>query len=310
MPDESAGAELSSTRTAGPVTPLRVFLLVVGLVFAVEAVIMLAIYLWVPAGSDSVLVSFIDTSLLTSVLAPAIWILVARPLRTLVAQRGVLLSRLLDAQESERTRIAHDLHDELGQQLTALLLNIRAIERAGTLEDRQQHVVAARSIASRSLESVRRMARGLAPVVLHDLGLAAAVERLCEDVQLASGLDLRCDLTLPKGRLPTNVGLAAYRVIQESLTNVTRHAAATRVWVQVKRAGRGLNVLVEDDGCGIGGKPRDWRAGGTGIQGMRERIELVRGTLRIEPRPGGGTIVSALIPEVFESHESNSNPDR
>lgn len=296
-------------RAGTAATPVRVFLIVVGLVFLVEAVIMFGLARWMPAGSDSVFVSLVDATLLASLLAPAVWIVVVRPLRALFEQRGMLLSRLLDAQERERARVAHDLHDELGQQLTALLLHLRAGLHCEPPATPQQHIAAARQIASDSLESVRRLARGLAPMVLRDLGLRAAIERVCEDMSSASGLAIQRALEIPDVRLPPDVEISVYRIVQEALSNVARHAQATEAVVRLERSDGALRIRVEDNGCGLAARS-EAASGGMGIQGMRERAELLSGTLRVESRSGGGTIVRVHLPRVFWPHETDARSDR
>lgn len=303
-------ADTLNKRCARGAFPLRVLLLVLAATFAVEALIMLALSSWAPLGSNSPLLSIVDASLLTTVLAPAIWMFVVKPLQSLLDERGALLQRLFDAQERERARIAGDLHDELGQQLTALLLALRAVEQAADDPEAHDRLVTARAMAAASLDAVRRLARGLAPVALHDLGLAAAAERLCEDVARASGLAISRQFNLPAARLPPTTELAMYRALQETLTNVARHANAARVTVRLGQCGDALELSVADDGRGMPDVGRGGAGGGLGLPGLRERLEFLKGGLRIESSGSRGTTVTARIPGAFEDHGSHSRPHR
>lgn len=288
-------------------SPLRVFLLVLALVFGVEASIMLLLAVWQPFPADSVAVAGVDAMLLTTVIAPAIWVLVVAPLRSLFEQRGRLLQKVYDVQEDERARIARDLHDELGQQLTAVLLGLRAIEMA---EDREQAIARARGVAelaAGSLDSVRRLARGLSPAVLTELGLRAAVERLCEDVGHASGLGVTREIELDSERMTPAVEITAYRVLQEAMTNVVRHAEASTVVVRVIGRGDELVLEVKDDGKGLpdgrsalagrSGAGADMGSSGLGLHGMGERVALMKGSISFESAPGKGTAVRVVIPK-------------
>lgn len=282
----------------GSASPLRVLVVMLALVITVETAIMLALAQWTPEIHASLLLSLVDATLLALLLAPALWLVVVRPLQGLVEQRGVLLARIFEVQETERARIARDLHDELGQQLTAVLLALRAAADATDAGPRRAALETARRLASESLESVRRLARGLALVVLHDLGLRAALERLCEDTAQAAGLEVVRDLAAVEDPLTPRIEIAVYRVVQEALTNVARHAQARRVAVRLARDGTALELSVADDGKGPGLGDQAGR-GGLGLQGMRERIGLLGGVLRVESAPGSGTLVTARIPKAF-----------
>lgn len=286
-----------------PLAPLRVFVLVLAAAFAVESAIMLELLPWLSLDERPWLVAMLDAGALTLVLAPAVWVLVARPLESLCAERGDLLARVFDAQEQERARIARDLHDELGQQLTGLLLSARALEDSTTADTARAHSATIRRMAADALEAVRRLARGLAPVVLHDLGLRAAIQRLCEDVGGATDFEIAVHCDLPRRRVAPSVETAVYRVVQEAVTNAVRHSHARRLDVRLTRRENDLIVLVADDGRGF--EPRSLEdaepglAGGLGLRGMRERIELLRGAFRIDSCPESGTTLSMRIPDVY-----------
>ena len=136
------------------------------------------------------------------------------------------------------------------------------------------------------------------PVVLRDLGLKAALERLCEDTARAAGLVIERDLAAADVPVSPGIAIAVYRVVQEALTNVSRHAGAQRVYVRLQREETVLTLTVADDGQGFATTTADAR-GGLGVPGMRERIALVGGALRVESSPGSGTLVTVRIPRAF-----------
>jgi signal transduction histidine kinase len=202
-----------------------------------------------------------------------------------------LMTRLISAEDEERRRIARELHDETGQSLTALLVGLRAIEHQEVLADVRSAAQRLRGIASRTVDEVGRLARGLHPSVLDDMGLAAAVTRHVSDYAEAIGIrvDLRMEELGPEP-LPPLVATTIYRVIQEALTNVARHAAASAVVVRVRLDDGDVLVEVEDDGTVAPGEP------GNGIRGMAERARALGGSLDTGPRPDGGFRVCAQLP--------------
>ncbi|WP_344325718.1 HAMP domain-containing sensor histidine kinase [Streptomyces macrosporus] len=215
----------------------------------------------------------------------------------LEAERATSSARVLSAQEAERRRIAQELHDEVGQSMTAVLLELkRAADRAPDRELRAelQH---AQEITRESLDEVRRLARRLRPGVLEDLGLVSALTALAGDFATHTGLTVRrrFDTDLPP--LDRERELVLYRVAQESLTNAARHADAAHVEVGLRRTADGVVLSVSDDGRGIG-----LAAEGAGIRGMRERALLVGATLDIDTSPGDGTRVRLSVPATGDGH--------
>jgi len=201
--------------------------------------------------------------------------------------------RALSAQEAERLRIARELHDEIGQTLTAIAIEAERNADGGADADRESWARTAR-LAQQSVEDVRRIARRLRPEALDDLGLVNAFIALCNRVSEAGGIEIvrRLPDSLPPH--PPEVDLVVYRVAQEALTNVIRHAEAQRVEVTLEVDGDWLRLRVRDDGRGLPGAGAG--AGSTGIAGMRERAMLVGGSLRVESAPGAGTTVTLEIP--------------
>jgi len=213
----------------------------------------------------------------------------------LETERATSSARVLSAQEAERRRIAQELHDEVGQSMTAVLLELkRAADRVPDPELRAdlQH---AQETTRESLDEVRRLARRLRPGVLEDLGLISALTSLATDFSTHTGLDVRrrFDTDLPP--LDRERELVLYRVAQESLTNVARHADAERVELRLRRTPDTVVLSVGDDGRGLG-LARE----GAGIRGMRERALLIGATLDIDSAPGGGTRVCLSVPTTGE----------
>lgn len=288
----------SSHTHAGPraVSPTRVFALVLAVVFAVELLIMGVVSAIPPAYRDDLWISLADSATLVTVLCPALWVLIVRPLRGLVADRGALLSRALEIQEEERARISRDLHDELGQAQTAVLLGLRTVLNADTVELARSRAESVHQIAGDAIESTRRIARGLSPTVLRDFGIGSAIERICEDFAAAGDVEIVRDLRIDDRRFDPAIEMSAYRIVQEAITNAVKHAAARRISVLVQLEDGLLSLRVSDDGRGL--PPREeWVArAGLGLAGMRERVVLLDGVFQIETEPGAGTAVSAAIP--------------
>jgi signal transduction histidine kinase len=202
--------------------------------------------------------------------------------------------RVVQAQELERQRLARELHDETGQALTSILLGLKPLEEAladhparGALAELREQVVSA-------LQDVRRLAVELRPAVLDDFGLVPALERLTDAFAEQSDIRLDFHSALGELRLPSEVETTLYRVVQESLTNIVKHANAHHVSVSVARRASTVAAVIEDDGDGF--DPRTAREEGVGLLGMRERLSFVDGRLEIETRPGSGTTIVAEVP--------------
>jgi two-component system, NarL family, sensor histidine kinase UhpB len=196
----------------------------------------------------------------------------------------------LAAQESERSRIAQELHDGVGQSLTAIILEL------GPLSEQVPEPVAAALLGIReatraSLDEVRTAARRLRPHVLEELGLRSALAALTTDLFQNTGVHVRRSVPSGLPALNSTVELVLFRVAQEALTNVARHAGATTVELTLSMRDTEAVLTIADDGSGIQGATN-----GTGIRGMRERAALVQGTLEVTPRDTGGTRVTLRVP--------------
>ena len=205
------------------------------------------------------------------------------------------LRRTVGLQEEERRQIARDLHDGAGQTLTLIQFGLERVGRVVTTDAAAAEVAALRTLAGELGAELARMARDLGPPALDGLGLEAALRQLVEEVGRAQGLsvEIACDPGLPRP-LP-EVETVLYRVAQEALANVLRHAGATRAWVRLAPDGQALRLVVEDDGRGFDPAEvatRQPRGAHRGLMGMRERVARVGGTIAIGPREGGGTRVA------------------
>ena len=203
--------------------------------------------------------------------------------------------RVVEAQELERRRLARELHDETGQALTSILLGLKTLEQSIESEEGRTAAADVRSIVVSTLRDVRRLAVELRPAALDDFGLVPALERLADTYRQQSSLEIDLELQLGPARLPGEVETTLYRIVQEALTNVAKHAQAGRVSILLRRKDEGAVVVIEDDGTGFdAGAAR--HESGLGLTGMRERLGLVGGQLRIETAPGRGTTVVAEVP--------------
>jgi two-component system sensor histidine kinase UhpB len=206
-------------------------------------------------------------------------------------------ARALAAGEEERKRIARELHDETAQMLAALLIRIRVVKAARDPAALDALLDDMRSEIGQALEGIRRFARGLRPPALDELGLVPAIEGHARNLAEISGLHITVDADDVAGDLPPEAELATYRIVQEALSNVVRHARATRAEVRVAREPERLVVTVDDDGRGFDPQHiMSTEGGGLGLFGMNERAAYLGGRVRVTSTPGSGSHVRAEIP--------------
>jgi signal transduction histidine kinase len=206
------------------------------------------------------------------------------------------LRRVLAAQELERRRLALELHDQTGQALTSVLLGLRAVEEARSPEELRQSTSALRDLVVGTLQDVRRLAVELRPKALDDFGLVPALERLTAGFAEQTGIVVQLEPRLPPDRrLPSEVETALYRIVQESLTNVVKHARATSVSILLTAREGWVTAVIEDDGRGFA-REGDAETEGLGLVGMRERVALLDGRLGIETSEGAGTTIKVEVP--------------
>jgi signal transduction histidine kinase len=202
------------------------------------------------------------------------------------------LRRVVEAQELERRRLARELHDQTGQELTSVLLGLKAVEEAKSDAERTEALAAVREQVVETLHDVRRLAVELRPKALDDFGLVPALERLRDTFAEQTGMRVDLESRL-RERLPGDVETALYRIVQEALTNIVKHAQANSVSIVLARQGGMVTALIEDDGRGFS---RDGGGEGLGLLGMGERLALLGGKLKVESSPGAGTTIVAEVP--------------
>jgi len=204
------------------------------------------------------------------------------------------LRRVVAAQELERRRLARELHDETGQALTSILLGLKGVEDARREDELRAATAQLRALVVTTLQDVRRLAVELRPKALDDFGLVPALERLAETFHEQTGIEVELEPRLGDERLPSELETALYRITQEALTNVVKHAQAKRVSIVLARREGSVTAVIEDDGRGFAAAKA--REDGLGILGMQERIALLDGRLDVESSPGGGTTLAVEVP--------------
>jgi signal transduction histidine kinase len=204
------------------------------------------------------------------------------------------LRRVVAGQEVERRRLARELHDETGQALTSILLGLRAVEEAETPEAMRQAAADLRDLVVATLQDVRRLAVQLRPKALDDFGLSPALERLVQTFSEASGIRVELETQVGAERLPAEVETTLYRIVQEALTNVVKHAEAQNVSIFLVRRNGSVTAVIEDDGRGF--DPARMHDVGVGLLGMRERVALHDGRVTVESSPEGGTALAIEVP--------------
>ena len=202
------------------------------------------------------------------------------------------LRRVVGAQELERQRLARELHDETGQALTSILLKLKSFEDLGDPSSVAAAMGELRELVVTTLQDVRRLAVELRPKALDDFGLVPAIERLVGTLREQTGIEVDLESRLGRDRLPREIETTLYRITQEALTNVVKHAQAKHVSIVLIRRDGSVAAVIEDDGRGITESAGD----GLGLLGMRERIALVDGRLEVESSPGSGTTLSFEVP--------------
>lgn len=214
-----------------------------------------------------------------------------------------LSQEIVATQEEERRKLSRELHDHVGQMLTGLRMSLGRIERArrdGVGDRFNPALTDARGIVDDLTAMVRDLASGLRPSMLDDLGLAPALEWLGRDVSRRCGMPVTVSVDARVNDLPDVHRTCAYRVVQEALTNVVRHAGATRADVLVRREAGGVMIEVRDDGVGLPGHSGTGDRSGLGLRGLEERVKELAGSVHISSRSGGGTTITVFLPSIPE----------
>lgn len=280
-------------------SPSCIWIVLIVAIFGVEYGLMRLLPRWTGRGDTPEFeIALIDAVSLVAVIAPLIWLTLVRPLRSALQQRIRLTDQLFSELERERRRIAHDLHDGIGQSLSLIVSGLRSLADVAAGEERSQRSGELQQLAHRTLVDVKELAFTLRPGVLDDLGLVPAIERIARQVQEHQGIEVRCELAaLENQRMPEHIETTAFRIIQESLNNAARHAACSRVDIRAQFDGLMLFLQIEDDGRGIDdSKSARTGEGGLGIVGMHERAALLGGSVEVESAAGTGTKVTAELP--------------
>ena len=213
-------------------------------------------------------------------------------------ERRHSMRRVLVAQEAERRRVAQELHDEIGQNLTAAVLELNRVREGGVvlgdaLDDAQ-------ALARESLETLSEITARLRPTTFDDLGLASALQSLAADSERRTGVEVETSVDGALHVLDPDAELVLYRVAQEALTNALRHAACSRVVIELRRDDGAVVLRVADDGAGLGDA-----MSGAGIRGMRERSAMIGGRLAFSSPASGGTTVELRVPQVRAAHDGS-----
>jgi signal transduction histidine kinase len=217
--------------------------------------------------------------------------------------RAQLLQRLVTAQEEERRRISRELHDQMGQQIAALMLGLKTLGTSSdVLQPANKQLQQLYELTNQLADEVHHLARELRPAALDDLGLHTALANYVEQWSERTGtlIDFHSS-GLERQRISPHIETTVYRIVQEALTNVLKHAAATRVSVILEYRNNQIRTIVEDDGKGFNAEAPTADGGGLGLMGMQERVALVGGTLDVESQPGSGTTVVVRIPTASTS---------
>jgi len=216
------------------------------------------------------------------------------------AELGRVSFHMLEDQEAAARRFSHELHDELGQSLTAVKTNLTALDSHGRVDpDRLADCL---RLVDDAIGNVRQMSQLLRPTILDDFGLAAGLRWLCEGFAQRTGIEVACETPFA-GRLPDEAETHLFRIAQEALTNVARHASAKHVRVELAASGDRVSLRIGDDGCGLAEAPSQPR--GLGLIGMRARARSAGGDMEIRSRPGEGVLIEVQAPW---HDETNSNP--
>lgn len=279
-------------------SPSRVWILVMTVISITEAAVMFVLPSLLPPAPSLMLGAIVDSVLLTIMIAPLLWWFIERPLRTVNTMRDEFLAEYFARNEAEQRHIAIDLHDGVGQWLTLLISGLKSAESSNLDAECMQRISDLQEIATQALKDVKRLALGLRPSLLDDLGLGPALERIVVELSQHQSISLTLDTSgLGDQRLPDAIETAIFRIAQESLTNIVKHSQAERASITVRYSGGAVELEVKDDGRGI---PEQFLRGSNGphlgLTSMRERATLLGGRMEVVSDPGQGTSIFVRIP--------------
>lgn len=279
--------------------PWRRYAVALVVIFATEYALMIALPWLFPAASVGFFAA-VDAVLLTLVVSPVLWWTVVRPLKQAARLRDHFLADLFSTIEDERRRIAHELHDGVGQTLTLLISGLRSLNSSSGPVETERREREIRQLAQRALADTKQLSLGLRPSLLDDLGLAAAIERVAAEFEEHHQLQVTVDAQAMNGkRLPEKSETAVFRIFQEAMANIVQHSGADVVSVRIAREPQQVILNVADNGCGIdatGATRVPSVSGHLGLIGMQERAALLGGTFEIDSAEGRGTQIRVTIP--------------
>lgn len=292
--------------TPPPVRAGRLLLLALSTTFLAEFFIMNILSYLLPEDCSDTTKAVADSILLTLIVAPFLWIIAVVPIQRLAQSRMRFLRRALTSQEDERRRITRDIHDGIGQSLTSLMLGLRTMEETATDPTIRKHTVSLRTLGAEIHDDLRRIVHGLRPMILDQLGLAAAIERLIEELRNSGTSEIVLDAGDVAGvRLNAELELAAFRILQEAISNSLQHASASHIRVVLAIKNDNLELCVSDNGKGFETSAVfRHQGGGNGLLSIRERATICGGRAEIMTSLGSGTTISAGLPLNLRS-ESN-----
>jgi signal transduction histidine kinase len=229
---------------------------------------------------------------------------IAETLREREARIAELSGHLLRAQEEERKRISRELHDETGQALMVIRLYLGMLEQAVPQRMPRTKIRETVAVVDRTIEGIRRIIGKLSPLVLQELGLVAAIRKEAKDMFRNTGVKARVNVADNVGRLDAETETALYRIVQEALHNVVKHAQAHTVNIQLTRENDIVKLSVEDDGVGMQAKSSNSRGHSFGLAGIKERVKSMKGTARVQSAKGKGTRLEVSVPSLAPAVES------
>lgn len=261
---------------------------------------MLLLPLFLQTTNSIILEATIDSILLSCITAPIFWYTVVGPLHNLAMLRQQYFDSLFDSMEEQRKNWSHEIHDGIGQSLTMLVSGLKSFEWTSDHEGAMARIRQLRSAAENALQETRRLARGLHPSLLEDLGISAAIERLAAEFQQHHGVHVVLELDGRAGESSKN-NLALYRICQESLQNAVKHSRAKNILIRLQHSKHEVELSIFDDGVGIPDPilhSRIPKTGHLGLDGIRERARARHGQATITSVPEKGTRIHVTLPRL------------
>lgn len=208
----------------------------------------------------------------------------------------MMTNYVIQAQEEERKRVSRDLHDGVGQALYSILVGLKVVGQLDLEQPIKNHLQDVQQMTTRALEEIKNMAVELRPSALDDLGLVPAIRSYTKRFEQTFGIETELVTLGAKRRYASTVETALYRICQESMTNAAKYADANKIVVRLEDSGDRAELFVKDDGCGFDTDQIRIQGTGLGLYGMRERANLLGGTVNIQSAPGQGTVIHVMIP--------------